>query len=129
MIYLLGLLPGPAKAIECHTRCVQGPTRIECRHPGDVHRVVAAAGATAHHDVVDLGRIESVALLERVQDLREQSLLPFDLDGGPLMRISLLRVGDVQHVLFFNQHHAVSDGWSIEFTSRAIGNGHVDFPR
>jgi acyl carrier protein len=43
----------------------------------------------------------------------EESRRPFDLSRGPLVRASLLRLGDGEHVLLFVMHHIVSDGWSM----------------
>ena len=37
---------------------------------------------------------------------------PFDLAQGPLLRVWLFRLGAERHVLLFNLHHIVSDGWS-----------------
>jgi amino acid adenylation domain-containing protein/non-ribosomal peptide synthase protein (TIGR01720 family) len=37
---------------------------------------------------------------------------PFDLSCGPLLRVTLLRLGDTDHSLLFILHHIVSDGWS-----------------
>ena len=37
---------------------------------------------------------------------------PFDLVAGPLLRATLLRVTDDDHVLLVVVHHIVSDGWS-----------------
>jgi amino acid adenylation domain-containing protein len=37
---------------------------------------------------------------------------PFDLAQGPLMRATLVRLTDVEHVLLLTMHHIVSDGWS-----------------
>ena len=37
----------------------------------------------------------------------------FDLANGPLIRGCLLQRGDDEHVLLIDQHHIVSDGWSI----------------
>ena len=38
---------------------------------------------------------------------------PFDLQQGPLLRVSLLALSDQEHVLVLVQHHIVSDGWSM----------------
>jgi amino acid adenylation domain-containing protein len=38
---------------------------------------------------------------------------PFDLEKGPLLRVSLARVSSTRHVLLFTIHHIVGDGWSI----------------
>jgi len=42
----------------------------------------------------------------------EHAREPFRLDTGPLFRATLLRAGPEDHVLLWNIHHAVSDGWS-----------------
>ncbi|WP_235926511.1 condensation domain-containing protein [Actinokineospora pegani] len=42
----------------------------------------------------------------------EDALLPFDLAEGPLVRSTLLRLGDDDHVLVWTYHHVVFDGWS-----------------
>ena len=38
---------------------------------------------------------------------------PFDLADGPLVRASLLRLGEGEHILLATMHHIISDGWSI----------------
>ncbi|MEU6621416.1 amino acid adenylation domain-containing protein [Streptomyces litmocidini] len=43
---------------------------------------------------------------------------PFDLRHGPLLRATLLRVDDREHVLVLAMHHIVCDGWS---TGRLLG--------
>ncbi|MBS4078114.1 non-ribosomal peptide synthase/polyketide synthase [Pseudomonas rustica] len=43
----------------------------------------------------------------------EQSLLPFDLANGPLLRVRLLHLAEQEHVLLLTLHHIVSDGWSM----------------
>ncbi|GCE07388.1 non-ribosomal peptide synthetase [Dictyobacter aurantiacus] len=43
---------------------------------------------------------------------------PFDLQHGPLLRATLLRLDTEEHVLFLNMHHIISDGWSLSVFSR-----------
>lgn len=38
---------------------------------------------------------------------------PFDLEELPLLRVSLLKLGQQQHILILNMHHIISDGWSM----------------
>ena len=38
---------------------------------------------------------------------------PFDLQRGPLVRATLLRLGEAEHVLLVTMHHIVADGWSV----------------
>ncbi|MCT7233128.1 condensation domain-containing protein, partial [Salmonella enterica] len=39
---------------------------------------------------------------------------PFDLQQGPLLRVTLLQLAEDEHVLVMVQHHIVSDGWSMQ---------------
>ncbi|HEU0077405.1 MAG TPA: condensation domain-containing protein, partial [Longimicrobiaceae bacterium] len=50
----------------------------------------------------------------------EESLRPFDLAAGPLLRSLLLRLGEEHHVLCFTLHHVVSDGWSMGVLMREV---------
>ena len=43
----------------------------------------------------------------------EESRRPFDLDRGPLVRVSLLRLGEAEHAAVLTMHHLVTDGWSV----------------
>ncbi|CAI8793950.1 Linear gramicidin synthase subunit D [Pseudomonas sp. IT-P74] len=43
----------------------------------------------------------------------QQSVLPFDLSTGPLLRVTLLKLAEQEHVLLLTLHHIVSDGWSM----------------
>ena len=43
----------------------------------------------------------------------QEALRPFDLQAGPLMRASVVRTAEDEHLLLIVQHHIISDGWSI----------------
>jgi amino acid adenylation domain-containing protein len=45
---------------------------------------------------------------------------PYDLRTGPLLRMSLVRLADREHVLHIGMHHIVSDGWSIGVLLREL---------
>nr|WP_275899245.1 non-ribosomal peptide synthetase [Pyxidicoccus caerfyrddinensis] len=71
--------------------------------------------------VVDLSAMEPEAAREELQRrLREDTLRPFDLAGGPLVRAGLWKLGPVEHVLSLNLHHIVSDGWSTGVLVREV---------
>jgi FkbH-like protein len=38
---------------------------------------------------------------------------PFDLARGPLLRTTLLRLGEREHILVLTMHHIVTDAWSL----------------
>jgi amino acid adenylation domain-containing protein/thioester reductase-like protein len=55
---------------------------------------------------------------------------PFDLALGPLIRGKVIKLSELEHVLMFNMHHIVTDGWSmgvlikeLMVTLRAFGEG------
>jgi amino acid adenylation domain-containing protein len=45
---------------------------------------------------------------------------PFDLAAGPLFRPSLLRLSPDDHILLFNAHHIVTDGWSHRIVTKEL---------
>ncbi len=44
----------------------------------------------------------------------------FDLAKGPLLRVSLLQLSAENFILYYNMHHIISDGWSMDVLSRDI---------
>ncbi len=57
---------------------------------------------------------------EAVRLATEEAQRPFDLRGGPLVRASLLKLSDEEHVALLTMHHIVSDGWSVGILIREI---------
>ncbi|HZO24155.1 MAG TPA: amino acid adenylation domain-containing protein, partial [Steroidobacteraceae bacterium] len=55
-------------------------------------------------------RTDSAEALERL--MRQESVRPFDLRTGPMIRGYLVRLTDMEHALLVTMHHIVSDGWS-----------------
>ncbi len=50
----------------------------------------------------------------------EAATTAFDLSEGRLFRVSLLRLGSVDHVLCVNFHHIIADGWSMGVFTREL---------
>ncbi|MCP4658066.1 MAG: amino acid adenylation domain-containing protein, partial [bacterium] len=71
-----------------------------------------------------LADLRSLAQERREAEARrlvaEETLRPFDLRTGPLIRSTLLRLADEDHVLLLTMHHIVSDGWSMGILSREL---------
>jgi hypothetical protein len=44
---------------------------------------------------------------------RAEGQRPFDLAQGPLLRSSLLRLDEQEHILLLIMHHIISDGWTL----------------
>jgi len=49
-----------------------------------------------------------------------ESLRPFNLSTGPLMRVTILRLTETEHILLLNMHHICSDDWSIGVLIREL---------
>jgi hypothetical protein len=52
--------------------------------------------------------------------VHEESVRPFDLTDGPLLRVRLLRLNDEEHVMLFTMHHIIGDAWSIALLVREL---------
>ncbi|WP_167856902.1 non-ribosomal peptide synthetase [Hymenobacter aquaticus] len=73
---------------------------------------------------------------EQVRALVRQDLqVPFDLSRGPLLRATLFQLAADRHVFYYNMHHIVSDGWSMQLLTRDVltsylrlGQGHSTPP-
>ncbi|MFF9347888.1 condensation domain-containing protein [Streptomyces sp. NPDC014734] len=66
--------------------------------------------------------VESVEAAGRAEELADAfARTPFDVDGGPLLRVRLLRVDDTAHRLLVGVHHIVFDGASLDvFTTELV---------
>jgi len=45
----------------------------------------------------------------------------FNLTTGPLLRLTLLQLDEVEYVLLLNLHHIIADGWSIGVLIKELG--------
>lgn len=75
--------------------------------------------------IVDLSGLPSGQVeLEVDRLISEEAQIPFDLAQGPLIRLTLLVLGNTiyegerEHILLFTLHHIVSDGWSEDIFIR-----------
>ncbi|MDT7540866.1 MAG: hypothetical protein QOE33_770, partial [Acidobacteriota bacterium] len=74
-----------------------------------------------------LTRVELTHLSGQEQDEETRRLVtgeatrPFDLAHGPLMRVSLLRLGEREHVMLLTMHHIITDAWSLGLLMRELG--------
>ncbi|MET0396761.1 MAG: amino acid adenylation domain-containing protein, partial [Longimicrobiaceae bacterium] len=81
----------------------RGGAPVQVIHP-------PAPVALVELDLRELPEAERQTRAERLA--AEEAMRPFDLARGPLLRSTLLRLADDEHVLLFTLHHIVSDGWS-----------------
>src|ERR1700681_2518405 len=72
---------------------------------------------------IDLGEIpEGTREAEFARLVDDEAKRPFDLGTGPLVRATLIRLGELEHVMLVTLHHIVSDAWSsgIMFRERTV---------
>lgn len=64
--------------------------------------------------MIDLTSLAEPARAVECQMLaKAESLRPFDLERGPLVRTTLIRLSQQESIFLLTMHHIVSDGWSI----------------
>ena len=87
---------------------------------GAVVQIIAPAGpiAVRYHD---LGGGDPVAPGSTLEQLIERDVLGvFDLRKGPVLRVTVLRLGGDEFRLLFNMHHIAGDGGSIAILTRDL---------
>ncbi|MBV9707502.1 MAG: amino acid adenylation domain-containing protein, partial [Chloroflexi bacterium] len=52
--------------------------------------------------------------------LAQQMQQPFDLACGPLLCVTVLQLGDREHLVLLLMHHIISDGWSVGVISQEL---------
>ncbi|HST61912.1 MAG TPA: amino acid adenylation domain-containing protein, partial [Longimicrobium sp.] len=71
--------------------------------------------------LVDLAALPPDVREREAQRLvREEPLRPVNLETGPLLRTTLLRLAEEEHVVLFTVHHVISDAWSTRVLMREL---------
>ncbi|UNY98303.1 condensation domain-containing protein [Zhouia spongiae] len=56
---------------------------------------------------------------DRLRDyIDNDNRLPFNLEQGPLLRASIIKMSSSRFAFYYNMHHIISDGWSMEVLSK-----------
>jgi amino acid adenylation domain-containing protein len=89
---------------------------------------VVTDGLTLSLPAVELSHLSEG---ERERETRrlaaEEARRPFDLTRAPLVRASLLRLKETEHVVLLTMHHVISDGWSMGVFVREMSALYVAF--
>ncbi|BBH46995.1 hypothetical protein KU43P_34720 [Pseudomonas sp. KU43P] len=90
---------------------------------GQLTQVVSAAAgvALAQRDVSASADPEA-ALKAALQVAAGQA---FDLHQGPLLHVTLVRLGEQRHGLLLAMHHIISDGWSMQILLDELAQGYA----
>ncbi len=79
------------------------------------------------HDLTRLTEADREGELLRLAE--EHARAPFDLARGPLLRASLIGLGNEEHALLLAVHHIVADGWSLSILVSELAALHDAFAR
>ncbi len=72
--------------------------------------------------VVDLAGVSSGEQETEARRLAvEEAQRPFNLSEGPLLRATVLKLSEQDHILLLNTHHIVSDAWSAAIMLEELG--------
>ncbi len=84
---------------------------------------VVSPGAEVPVRLMDLTGADGHAVADQLAQLSGQ---PFDLAAGPLLRATLVRLGEHEHILHLALHHAICDRWSVQILARDLVAAYAD---
>lgn len=70
-------------------------------------------------DISEMAEAEREA--QGLQLAYAEMLRPFNLAQGPLLRVTLVKLGAAEHLMLFTLHHMVSDGWAAGIMINEVG--------
>ncbi len=96
--------------------------RFEPTPDGPIQVFAPESGLAAWRlPVVDLAGLPAAPGQRELERLAgDEARRPFDLVRGPLLRATLLRLAEREHVLLLCLHHTVCDGWSLQVMIREL---------
>jgi amino acid adenylation domain-containing protein/non-ribosomal peptide synthase protein (TIGR01720 family) len=96
-------------------------TRIVVTSEGQGAQIIDPAGRL-NLDIADLSSLSADQQAHEVRRRMQDELLRrFDLASGPLFRVALLRLSDVEYVLCITAHHIIWDLWSLGVLLKELG--------
>jgi len=101
----------------------QGSLRTRfASHDGEPVQIVDPAPAGSFPlPLIDLSSLPETVRGETAGTLAAaEAARPFDLETGPLLRVTLLRLAPERHVELLTVHHIVADGWSLGVLAREV---------
>ncbi|WP_199609980.1 non-ribosomal peptide synthetase [Flocculibacter collagenilyticus] len=82
-------------------------------HNGEGRQCIAAA-KPVEITWIDIASYADESRQQRIEELvSEEVAKPFDLTNDLMLRVSVIKAAEHEHVLLFTMHHIASDGWSL----------------
>ena len=122
------LIGGPldtGRFVQAVTKVLAEQESFRCRFDREGTSQWVDAQAAFDLPIIDLSELDEVSRSARLDALIDQeSLTPFDLEGGPLVRGWLARLGPESHLFVIYCHHIIFDGYSSEIVMRKIAEAY-----
>ncbi|PMB42624.1 non-ribosomal peptide synthetase [Fischerella thermalis CCMEE 5330] len=78
--------------------------------------------------IINLEHLSGANWEEEIKQFAAQEAKkPFNLAKGPLVRATLLRLGEEEHVFLLTMHHIITDGWSVGVFMQELATLYVAF--
>ncbi|MCH2195459.1 non-ribosomal peptide synthetase [Kordia sp.] len=61
------------------------------------------------------------------QLIEDDTYQPFDLSNGPLLRASIFQIAANKYIFYYNMHHIISDGWSLNVLANDVMHYYTSF--
>ncbi|MBO3462193.1 non-ribosomal peptide synthetase [Aetokthonos hydrillicola Thurmond2011] len=75
---------------------------------------IIAETQTVKLSIIDLSDLYDIDIENAAQRiLKKETLYPFNLSSDLMLRATLLRLSEQEHILVLVMHHVASDGWSV----------------
>lgn len=95
---------------------------------GDEPMQMIAPALSVAMPVIDLRALAPAARRAEAQRLAtEEALRPFDLARGPLLRATVLQLGETENLVLLTLHHIVCDGWSLGILFKELSTLYAAF--
>jgi len=95
-------------------------TIFKLDNEGDVKQYIIPKDKVAF--TIDFHDLRAFSNKDEIQSeyISNNSVLPFKLDEGPLLRVAIFQIENEEYVLYFNIHHIIADAWSVSIISEEI---------
>ncbi|MCD9188128.1 MAG: amino acid adenylation domain-containing protein [Pyrinomonadaceae bacterium] len=88
---------------------------------GNLRQRIEARNTPARIAAVDLTQVAGEAAHAQARELAKQEMrTAFDLNGGELFRVLVMKLREDESVLMITMHHIISDGWSTGIFVREL---------
>jgi amino acid adenylation domain-containing protein len=94
---------------------------------GEAFQIVHAK-ATLNLDSINIDHLAGSAQAKELDTLKKRDAQTlFDLNTGPLLKTTLVKLNEQQHVFLLTMHHIIADGWSAQCFAQELSQAYAAF--